>query len=337
MQIDTERYLNDDTFSIKAKYLIIVVVAIMLLLYGFAGAVHVSPGEAAVLVQNLGDDDSRGMKDEPLPLGWSWVEPIKYDVFIYDAKVKQFTVSGIKAGTADGQPISVDISFDVSLDYQKVSLLHQQIGQSYYDQIVYPSIRAAVRNATATQPSDAIYTGTGRAGVQAMITGILKGKLDKYGIYAIANLRDVTFENQDFVQTIEAKAKAAQAVEIARNRAAQAEQDAIKVANKAEGEKQKSIKEAEASAETMRLEGIGERQKKEQQAKGILAIAKARAEGTRLQVNAYGSGRTYASVKWAENLGPNVKVWGVPTGAPGTSSLMDINGIIQGAFKGAVK
>jgi len=77
------------------------------------------------------------------------------------------------------------------------------------------------------------------------------------------------------------------------------------------------------------------RQKKEQEAKGILAIAQAEAEGTRLQVNAFGDGKTYASVKWAENLGPNVKVWGIPTGTPGTTSLMDINGIVKGAFTGA--
>lgn len=322
---------------IDFRYIIAGTISIVILLYGVAGSVHVSPGEAAVLVQNFGADSERGMKKEPLPLGWSWVEPIKYDVFVYDAKVKQFTVTGIKAGTKDGQPISVDISFDISLDYKKVSTLHQLIGQNYYEQIIYPSIRSSVRNATATEPSDAIYTGIGRTHVQQAISDVLKEKLDMYGIIAIANLRDVTFENNDFVKTIEAKAKAAQSVEIARNNAAKAEQDAISVANKAEGEKQRAIKEAEASAEKMRLEGIGERQQKEQQAKGILAIAKAQAEGTRLQVNAYGNGKTYASVKWAENLGPNVKVWGVPTGSPGTSTLMDLNGIIQGAFKGDVK
>lgn len=73
-----------------------------------------------------------------------------------------------------------------------------------------------------------------------------------------------------------------------------------------------------------------------QQPKGILAIARAKAEGTRLQVQAYGSGETYASVKWAENLAPKLKIYGIPTGAPGTTSLMDLNGMLQGKLTGMV-
>jgi hypothetical protein len=59
-----------------------------------------------------------------------------------------------------------------------------------------------------------------------------------------------------------------------------------------------------------------------------------RQEGTRLQVQAYGDGKTYASVKWAENLAPKLKVWGVPTGSPGTGTMVDLNGMLKGAFTG---
>ena len=45
-------------------------------------------------------------------------------------------------------------------------------------------------------------------------------------------------------------------------------------------------------------------------------------------------GDKIVALKWAETLGPNVKVYGIPTGAPGTASMMDLNGILSGAFKG---
>lgn len=45
-------------------------------------------------------------------------------------------------------------------------------------------------------------------------------------------------------------------------------------------------------------------------------------------------GRELVSIEWAKNLGPNVKVYAIPTGAPGTTSLMDLNGIMQGALTG---
>jgi hypothetical protein len=113
-------------------------------------------------------------------------------------------------------------------------------------------------------------------------------------------------------------------------------QEAIKVANIAEGQKQKQkrIKEAEAEKEELRLQGEGKKLRDIEIAAGNLALFKAKAEGTRLQVLAYGSGDTYASVKWAESIGPDFQVYGVPTGAPSTSSIVDLNSVIQGAFKG---
>jgi hypothetical protein len=45
-------------------------------------------------------------------------------------------------------------------------------------------------------------------------------------------------------------------------------------------------------------------------------------------------GERIVEMAWAEHLGPNVKVMGIPTGVPGTGALMDLNGMLQGAFKG---
>jgi hypothetical protein len=48
-------------------------------------------------------------------------------------------------------------------------------------------------------------------------------------------------------------------------------------------------------------------------------------------------GSELVSIEWAKQLGPNVKVYAFPTGAPGTSSIMDLNGIMQGALTGGKK
>ena len=184
--------------------------------------------------------------------------------------------------------------------------------------------------------SDQIYTGAGRDRIQKLITNTMENHVGKYGINVYVNLRDVQFTNHEFVATLERKASAAQKEEINRREAIAAEQEAIRVANIAEGEKQKRIKAAEAQAEELRLQGFGERQQKEEQAKGILAVGQAEAEVVRLRNEAMNGpgGDKIVAMTWAENLGPNVKVYGVPTGAPGTASMMDLNGLLNGAFKG---
>lgn len=70
-------------------------------------------------------------------------------------------------------------------------------------------------------------------------------------------------------------------------------------------------------------------------AKGILAVGEARAKVRRLKNEAMigPGGDKIVALEWARQLGPNVKVYGIPTGAPGTASIMDLNGILQGAFK----
>lgn len=314
----------------NSKIYIFGVLCIFVLLYGAAGLTSVNPGEVGILIKVVGVD--RGMQEETLGVGMRWVDPLMYDVEIYDTRFKQYEIPEIDSGTADGQSVKVDLSIQLGLLASAVPDLHSTVGRDYYDQIVYPAIRSTVRNKTATQLSDKVYTGEGRTVIQNEIQETLVHKLDPLGILVETNLRSIGFTNQDFIRTLEDKAKAAQQVTIAERNAERTEQEAIAVKNKAEGEKQKSIKEAEGERERLRLLGEGERLQKEEQAKGILAIAKAEAEGNRLQVLAYGSGKTYASVRWAETLGPNVKVLGYPLGAEGTTGLFNLNGILGDAL-----
>lgn len=305
------------------------------ILYAFAGVTQVDPGEYAVLVKNFGSD--RGMQKAGLDIGTHWVDPIQYDVITYDTKWHQEELHGVSSATADGQQVEVDLSLQIGLDPNGVAELHKEVGPNYYDRIVYPATRALVRNEIPLNQSADTYTNEGRERVQKAIQQGLEDRFSKLGIKTQVNLRDIRFTNADFIKTIEEKAQAEQKVEIATRNARAAQQDAIRVANIAEGEKQKAIKEAEADRERLRLKGEGTKLQREAEAAGNLALAKAEAAGIKLRVEAYGSqgAQALVAVEWARNLGPNVKLYGIPTGAPGTTSLIDLNSVIKSAMSGA--
>lgn len=294
------------------------------LLYLLTGLNNIEPGEVGVLVKTVGDN--RGMQVETLGTGMHWMEPFVYDVIVYDTRLRQEKMDNTPANTQDGQPILIDISFDVSLVDKDVPALHQKVGHDYYNQLVFPAARAAVRNFAAEQTSDTIYTGAGRIAVQTAITGELTRKLTaQYGIAIAANLRDVQFENKEFVATLERKARAQQEVTIQQRQAEAAQQEALKVQNVAEGEKFKTVQAAEGERERLRLQGEGERLQKEEIAKGNLALQTADAEGTRLKNAALSGagGRNLVEIEWAHSLGPKLTVWGLPVTDKSNTIVMD--------------
>jgi regulator of protease activity HflC (stomatin/prohibitin superfamily) len=303
-------------------------------LFGMAGLTTINPGEVGILVKMLGSD--RGMQEETLDTGWRWVNPFTYDVEVYDVRFSQYDMAKTTAETLDGQPVVLDLSFEIGLRDAAVPQLHETIGTNWYREVVYPRARTAVRNATSAQLSEVIYTNSGRMAIRDAVALDLKD-LEARGILITTNVRNLQFKNPAYVAKLEQKAAAAQDEEIQTRLAEAAVQEAVKVTNIAEGAKQKRIKEAEAAAQEQLLQGQGLRDRKVEEAKGILAIAEAQAEGTRLQVMAYGSGETYASVKWAESIGPKFQVYGVPVGAPGTTTIMDIAGTLSGMGKGLAK
>ena len=310
-------------------------------LYGVAGISSFDAGEVGVVVKQFGS--SRGMQEQTYTAGTYWIDPVMYDVFNYDARRHQEEMPEVKSGTKDGQPVISDISFEIWLTHNTIPELHESVGRNYYDEIVFPAARTAIRTATGSVVSDVIYTDEGREIVRERIDTMLNEKLNERGINVLTNVRKIDFVNKQFVQLLEQKAGAAQKVIIEERNAKAAVNIAIKVANTAEGEKQKVIKEAEASKqktvlaaeatrEEMRLTGEGSKLQKEEEAKGLLAMKLAEAKGRRALADALGGegGARIVEIEWAQNLGPNVKVYGFPTGSPGTTSVMDVNGFMDG-------
>lgn len=321
-------------------------IALIGVLYGLGGLNSMDPGEVGLKTKQFGDN--RGMQKETLGNGEGgtyWVDPIMYDVVVYNMRCRQYPMEDMRVETGDGQPVEVDVSFEICLDATKIPDLHRTVGPTWYDSIVFPRAREAIREATSAQKSSKIYKSEGRKAVRDQIQETIAPGLAKQGIILDTNLRNLKFLNPAYVQTLEQKSIAAEKEEINARLAKAAIEEANRLENEADGKKREAIKiaeakkaqailAAEAEMERLKLEGEGLKLKKEAEADGILAVAKAEAEGTRLQVQAYGGGQYYASVQWAQNLGPNVKVWGVPTGAEGTNSFMDLNGMFHGAITG---
>lgn len=300
----------------------VAVISILILFVGFSGLTSIEPGEVGVLVKNWGGN--RGMQPNTLNTGMHWVNPWVYDAIVYDTRIRQYPLEDVQAQTGDGQPIDLDLTINVGLVDKNVPILHERIGPSYYERIILPVVDASIKNRTATQLSDRVYTGAGRLAIQEGIEEDLRTALQEYGISASVNLQDVRFQNPEFVRILEQKAGAAQQEEINRRNAIAAEQEAIRVENVARGQRLKTIQEAEAEKERLRLIGEGNQLRDEATARGNLALASAEAEGLRLKNEALsGRGAQYiASMEWARYMGPNVKVYGAPVGAPGTNTYI---------------
>lgn len=318
------------------KFIGMIFAFLFIFIWALSGISGISPGEVGILIKNVGDN--RGMQKTVLSTGTHWVEPFTYDVVTYDARCRQMQdkPEEMSAGTADGQPVTVDFTVQMCLLPANVPKLHEEMGPTYYDSNIHPAIQSIIKNKIPSEASDTIYTAQGRANVEKAMNDEVKRRFLDVGVNVEVNLRDIKFNNPAYVAILEQKATAQQQVEVNTRKATAAVQEAIRVANEAEGEKQKRIKAAEAKREESKLEGEGNRLQQEETAKGNLAIAKAEAEGTRLKKEALegAGGDRMVQMEWARNLGPNVKVYAVPTGSPGTTSVMDLNGVLKGAFAG---
>jgi regulator of protease activity HflC (stomatin/prohibitin superfamily) len=312
----------------------IIAISALVIFYLLTGITGVDPGEVGVLMKQFGAD--KGMQTRTLSAGTHWIDPISYDVSVYDTRLSQRALVGddaIDSGTSDGQPITVDVSFQVGLIPEGVPSLHENVGPDWWERVVLPMVRATVRNETSKVGSDDVYTGVGRDAIQAAVSSVLSERLNSLGIRIETNLRDVTFQNAEFVAVLEEKAEAEQRQEINRRQAAAAIEEANRMRNIAEGERFKVEQQAQAEREKRRLEGEGQRLAEEERAKGILAVATAEAEGIRLRNAALAGpgGNRIVEMEWARNLSPKLQVYGFPTGAPGTQSF-----IIDQALRGGI-
>jgi len=330
----------------------IAIAAFLILCISFMtfGWVVIQPTEVGVQV------DKAAGKVDPLPLGvgYHFFNRFLTDVAVYPIGARSFPPESMKSEgqtdqwnmslkTIDGQGVNVDITIIYSLNANDVPKLHASVGPDYADQVLLPQIRSEARIAIGSYTSEQLYDGKIRDQIQAAIKTRLVDALSKYPAINIqdALMRDFSWQNPEFQRLIEAKKTAEQQVEVNKNLVAASLEQAQKQQADASGNKLQAVQEAEGRGESLKAEAEGnaaairinadaDRYKLEQEAAGNLARFKAEAEGKKLAAEALGGGQYVVALKFAESLSPDLKIYAYPTGAPGTTTIMDATGVLKG-------
>lgn len=213
--------------------------------------VLVGAGERAVLFNRFS-----GTQPYELGEGLHFVLPWVQAPTLYDVKTQTYTMSGasnevnqqagaandaLTALTADGLPVSLEMSILFHIDPSKVARLHRDIGPMYVEKVVRPQTRSHVRMVIAQYPVVDVYGGR-RAKIIEQINARLRRLFAQNDIILDeALLRDVSFSNE-FQQAIEQKQVAQQEV-----------QRMTFVLQQADKERRGKIIQAEGEAESIRL------------------------------------------------------------------------------------
>ena len=126
---------------------------------------------------------------EALPEGMHFVNPFKVNnvLTIRTQEVKE----SASVPSSEGLVVALDTSLIFHLNGANAADVFQKIGPSYADVIVEPTLRAAIREATASHSANALYSGE-REQVAQQIKAALTDQLGRRGI-TVENvlLRDI--------------------------------------------------------------------------------------------------------------------------------------------------
>lgn len=222
--------------------------------------VIVQAGERAVIFSDLS-----GVQKYQLAEGFHLNLPMVWHITKYDIKTRTYTMSGstqesnhtaaadhdaaqvpddsLTALTADGLPVTLDLSVRFHIDPNNVWRLHKEIGKDYISKIIRPELRSHTRIAIAEFPADRVYSAA-RETIQANMEARLREKLaHNYIVVDEVLMRSISFSD------------AYQNAIIQKQIAQQNAQRMQYVLAKEQQEKRRKIIQAEGEAESIRLKG----------------------------------------------------------------------------------
>lgn len=181
---------------------------------------------------------------EALPEGIHFVNPFKvnHEMSIRTQEIKE----SASVPSSEGLVINLDTSLIFNLNPEKAAEVFQKIGPNYIQVLIEPNLRAAIREATAANTANALYSGE-REMVAKQIREQLSGLLTKRGII----VESILLRDIQLPQTLKASIEAKQ----------QAEQEALAMSFRLQKEKQE--------AERKRIEAQGIRDFQQIVAQGI--------------------------------------------------------------------
>ncbi len=268
--------------KISSKTISVIALVLLFLIVLSSAIVIIPAGHVGVVFNAV-----IGVKKRPLHEGLNFVIPGVESVNIYDARVRNYTMShsagegqktavndAIYAPTKEGLIVGLDITVLYKIDKLKVPELHQKIGPDYEEKVLRPEIRNNVRMTVKDYGIIEVY-GPKRAVIQERVLEALRERLIPKRIICLeVLLRDVIFP-EDFAKAIREKQVAQQ--------------------------------------EAQKMEYVLEKEQKEAQRKVI--EAKGQAKAIEIVQQALSRNPLYIQYLWATKLPQNVQTMVVPGGS----------------------
>lgn len=206
-----------------------------------------------------------GVKQRPLGEGVHFVTPLIDNVFLYDARLREITLSrvgedgssadeSIRARSKEGLDIGVDVTVQFRLKRDEAARLHSQLGPNYISTVVRPQVRSKVRDAIG-QFNAADLISTQRQAVEASVTQELREIFERNHLELDSVLLRELRIPESVAKAIEEKQTAEQQVAVERNRLQQANIAAQRKVVEAEGEAKANVARAEGESRALKLRG----------------------------------------------------------------------------------
>ncbi|HZQ66883.1 MAG TPA: prohibitin family protein [Terriglobales bacterium] len=216
----------------------IAMVALFVIVLLFSAVTRVSTGHVGVLTL------FGRVTSEVLPEGMHLINPLKTnnELSIQSQTIKE----SASVPSSEGLVMNLDTSLIYHLNPDKAAEVYQKIGANYETVVVEPTLRASIRESTASHTANALYTGE-REMVAKQIFDQLAGQLNQRGLI----VENVLLRDIQLPQTLKTSIEAKQ----------QAEQEALAMNFRLQKEKQE--------AERKRIEAAGIRDFQQIVAQGI--------------------------------------------------------------------
>jgi regulator of protease activity HflC (stomatin/prohibitin superfamily) len=214
------------------------ITAFVLVILFFSSITRVSTGHVGVLTL-FGK-----VTGEVLGEGMHFINPLKSnnEMSIQSQTIKE----SASVPSSEGLVMNLDTSLIYHLNPEKAAEVYQKIGANYENVVVEPTLRAAIRESTASHTANALYTGE-REMVAKQIFDQLNSQLTPRGLL----IENVLLRDIQLPTTLKASIEAKQ----------QAEQEALAMNFRLQKEKQE--------AERKRIEAAGIRDFQQIVAQGI--------------------------------------------------------------------
>ncbi len=222
-----------------------------------AGIVFVETQQRAVVITPFGQG---GIRPQPLEPGIHWIVPFAESVRFYDVSRRTYTLSSndvegqalstgsIAARTRDGQQVEIDASIIYQPDPNSIVDLHRQWQERYLEGVVIPQARSVIRGIASRYGVEEIVS-LRRAEMEQAITDELRARYEaQFLLMDSFVLRNITFSAE--------YAEAVEQVQVAEQRALQAE--FVVEQRRQEAEQARQIAQGEADAAVIAARGEAE-------------------------------------------------------------------------------